>query len=275
MRLLIATGGSHHSEAALYLGAHILEAQRIADPPTLITVIRRAADRPRAERILATACDNMGLKISEVQLKVRAGYPAQEIISEAATGDYDLVIVGERPKHRLMTRFLGSTAVRVIEHAPCPVIIAKGKTDPIRRVLLCDSGAMRPSVLNRFTVQFFDLLESKVEITVLHVMSQITAGPGVSSRQLLASAEELIQEHAPEGEFLARDIQALGKLKVHSSPKVRHGLVVDEILAEARSGDYDLVVIGDYQGQGWGRFLLDNLAHQIVVRIDRPVLVVR
>ena len=174
-----------------------------------------------------------------------------------------------------MTRFLGSTATQVIEHAPCPVIIAKGEIGPLRRILLCDSGAMRPSVLNRFATQFVDLLKSKVEITVLHVMSQISAGPGVSGRQLRASAEELIQAHTPEGDFFARDLQTLEHLPVRSSPKVRHGLVVDEILAEARSGDYDLVVIGDYQGQGWGRLLLENLAHQIVVRIDRPVLVVR
>jgi nucleotide-binding universal stress UspA family protein len=56
---------------------------------------------------------------------------------------------------------------------------------------------------------------------------------------------------------------------------VRHGLVVDEIQAEARSGDYDLVVIGAHRGEGWRRILLDDLAHQIIVEMDRPVLVVR
>jgi nucleotide-binding universal stress UspA family protein len=50
---------------------------------------------------------------------------------------------------------------------------------------------------------------------------------------------------------------------------------VDEILAEARSGDYDLVVIGAHRGAGWERLLLDDLAHQIIEQMDRPVLVVR
>ena len=57
--------------------------------------------------------------------------------------------------------------------------------------------------------------------------------------------------------------------------KVRHGLVVEEILEEVQSEDYDLVVIGAYRGQGWQRILLDDLAHRIVVELDRPVLVVR
>jgi nucleotide-binding universal stress UspA family protein len=56
---------------------------------------------------------------------------------------------------------------------------------------------------------------------------------------------------------------------------VRHGLVVDEILAEAQSGDYDLVAIGAYRGEFWQRILLDDQAHRILVQLDRPVLVVR
>ncbi|MFN2278232.1 MAG: universal stress protein [Candidatus Promineifilaceae bacterium] len=46
------------------------------------------------------------------------------------------------------------------------------------------------------------------------------------------------------------------------------------MLNEARDGAYDLLVIGSHQARGWQRFLLDDLAHQIVVQADRPVLVV-
>jgi nucleotide-binding universal stress UspA family protein len=53
------------------------------------------------------------------------------------------------------------------------------------------------------------------------------------------------------------------------------GLVVEEILEEARCGDHDLVVIGAYRGVGWQRILLDDLAHRIIVELDRPVLVLR
>jgi nucleotide-binding universal stress UspA family protein len=101
------------------------------------------------------------------------------------------------------------------------------------------------------------------------------AGPGVEGHQLRADAEELIEAQAPEGELLERDIQMLEPLSVQLRPMVRHGLVVDEILAEAQAGDYDLVVIGAHRGEGWRRILLDDLAHQIIIHLDRPVLVVR
>jgi nucleotide-binding universal stress UspA family protein len=159
--------------------------------------------------------------------------------------------------------------------------------------LLCDSGAESPSVglseatgpsvelskgnsiLSRFAARLADLLENDVEITVLHVMSQLSAGPGVRGRQLRAGAEELIAESTPEGELLERDIRILARPGIHSRPKVRHGLVVDEILAEARDGDYDLVIIGAYRGKGPRHILFDDLAYKIVTRLDRPVLVVR
>jgi nucleotide-binding universal stress UspA family protein len=85
----------------------------------------------------------------------------------------------------------------------------------------------------------------------------------------------LINERAPEGELLQRDIEVLDKLGVHARAKVRHGLVVEEILYEVQGEDYDLVVIGAYRGEGWQRILLDDLAHRLVVELDRPVLVVR
>jgi nucleotide-binding universal stress UspA family protein len=74
---------------------------------------------------------------------------------------------------------------------------------------------------------------------------------------------------------LKRDVQTLARLNLQPRPKVRHGLVVDEILSEACEANYDLVVIGAHQGEGWRKILLDDLAHQIISRIDRPVLVLR
>jgi len=273
IRLLIATAGLHQSETTLLLSTQL--ARRAGIIPTVLTVVKNENNRGRAAPILAHACQMVGPEISNLQTKVRVGQPAEEIIREAEEGHYDLIVMGEKRDYDLMTRLLGSTAKRVIEHAPCPVIIAKGKIGPIHRILLCDSGAESVSLLNRFIARLPALVEGDIEITVLHVMSQITAGPGVKGKQLRASAEELIQEHTPEGEILEQDVQILQKSNLRPQPKVRHGLVVDEILAEARGGDYDLVVIGAHRGTGWERLLLDDLAQQIIEQMDRPVLVVR
>lgn len=297
LRILIATNGSARAEAALHLGAQI--ATRSRDPLTILTVVKHEGD-PRTASVkvlLSQACDMVEPQYTEVQTKVRTGHPATEIVREAADGKYALAIVGQRSNRHLVTRFLfGSTAIRVVEHAPCPVIVAKGRIRPLQRVLLCDSGGQdpfaglsavsnprrmqgtsrsNPSVLSRFMDLPSRLLENGGEIVVLHVMSQMSAAPGVKGGQLRSEAEELITERAPEGRLLRRGIQALADLGIRAHPKVRHGLVVEEILDEVRTEDYDLVVIGAYRGEGWQRILLDDLTHRLVIELDRPVLVLR
>jgi nucleotide-binding universal stress UspA family protein len=46
-------------------------------------------------------------------------------------------------------------------------------------------------------------------------------------------------------------------------------------LQEARSDNYDLVVIGAHRDEGLPRFLLDDLSHELVLDIDRAILVVQ
>jgi nucleotide-binding universal stress UspA family protein len=274
MRILMATGGSPHSELALRFGAFLASRARTA--PTVVTVIKKPSDRARGERILEAARKVLEPEVPAPETRTRLGHPAEEIVREAEEGDYDLVILGEKQHHGLVTRFLlGSTAVRVVEHAPCPVVIAKGAVRPLNRILVCDSGAPSSSLLARFATQLGPLIRPDDEVTVMHVMSQIEAGLGVESEPLDADADDLISLHAPEGELLERDMHVLEGLSAAVRPLVRHGLVVDEILSEAREGDYDLVVIGAHVGSGWRRILLDDIAHEIVVRVDRPILVVR
>lgn len=272
MKILIATGGSSHSEKALRFGIGI--ACCADQPPTVLTVVRRKEDMARAEAVLQRAAYLLA-ELPDVENKVRVGRPAEQIIAEAREGGYDLIIVGERQSHTLKARMLGSTALHVVEHAACPVIIAKGEVRPIRRILLCDSGALVPSLHSRFIAQLADMLKGEEEITVLHVMSQISAWPGVPDQQLQASAEELIEAHAPEGEWLVSDLEILAHPGIHAQAKVRHGVVIDEILAESEEYDYDLVVIGAHREAGWQRVLLEDIAHEIIKRVDRPVLVVR
>lgn len=283
MRILIAINDSPHAEAVLRLAACLLQSHMADEPPVLLTVVRNEADRPLAEATLARARESLG--VTEVQTRVRIGRPAREIVREANEGYYGLVVVGEGWGHDgLIARCLqGTTAVRVAEQALCPVLVAKGRIGPVERILLCDSGAQvvvegqraGPSLLSRFTAQLAELLGGEEVVTVLHVMSQISAGPGVRGKQLRANVEELIQEHTPEGKLLEYDVHALQRPGIHPQPKVRHGLVVDEIEDEARSGDYDLVVIGAHPARGWRHLLLEDLARKIILRLDRPVLVVR
>lgn len=59
-----------------------------------------------------------------IDVVVRPGHPAELISHVAEEGGYDLVVLGHRG-HFVRDRLLGSTADRVAEHAPCPVMIVR------------------------------------------------------------------------------------------------------------------------------------------------------
>ena len=282
MKILIATGGSKHSDEAVHTGVEF--AQMIKSPITILTVIKDPGKREEAQAIVDQAVAITHQVINEsgnsesrlrIETKVRLGHPAEEIVNEASEGNYNLIVVGTWPKQNLLHSLLAPTTERIIMQAPCPVLVAKGKMRPLQHVLLCVSGVESPSRAARFLTDMAVHLTGHLNITVLHVMSQISAGQEVREGwQLEASAERLIQEETPEGRWLKQEVGMLKRIRAHIQPKVSHGLVVDEVLMEALNGDCDLLVIGAHRQAGWQRFLLDDLTHQIVVRADRSVLVV-
>jgi nucleotide-binding universal stress UspA family protein len=61
------------------------------------------------------------------------------------------------------------------------------------------------------------------------------------------------------------------------TPNLRHGLVIDQVLAEVRQGKYDLLVVGAHHKPGqnrWLEILLDDVADQLLNQANCSVLVV-
>lgn len=274
MHILIATGGAPHTEAALHLGGCL--AGTIGAPVTLLTVIGSEEERVQAEAVLARARTRLPPSV-RAKTKIRVGQRAREIVLEVArvekSGARVLLVLGERGQRGLARRLLAPTVERLLQQMPCPVLIARGRAQLPGRILVCESGR-DPSLLHRLLARCQPLLLAADALTVLHVMSQIAAGPGVPGWELRADAQALMEEHTPEGELLEHDLAHLQQLPAHLEAKVRHGLVVKEILQEAQSGAYDLIVIGAHRANLWERFLLDDLAQEIVDHADRSVLVV-
>jgi nucleotide-binding universal stress UspA family protein len=274
MRILIASNCSTTVDDIIKFSKQFI--QNTNELPTILKIIDPDKDRP------PTGCDRLREQASQIlgtnflNVCTRIGQVVDEIINETKTGRYDLVIIDDRHPGWLARIVKISAAKRIAEQAACSVMIVRGEigTGPIHNVLFCDSGANGSTLVQKLNSQLSGLLNREQDITVLHIMSQISAGPGIRGQQLRSDADELIKAHTPEGDLLHQDVQSFVQLGIRSRPKVRHGLVVDEISLEANSGDYDLIVIGAHR-RNWQRFLLDDLSNKIIERAEHPVLVVK
>jgi nucleotide-binding universal stress UspA family protein len=66
-------------------------------------------------------------KAAGVQIwgKTIAGHAAQGIVRFAEEGEFDLLVIGHSGHSNVWGRFLGSTADKIVRHAPCDVLVVR------------------------------------------------------------------------------------------------------------------------------------------------------
>jgi nucleotide-binding universal stress UspA family protein len=136
-RILVAIDGSECSdrafakalELAVLAGARVTALAVEGPLPAYAATIGEVEEVKREKDIYFNALAIRAKRQAEqsgldIDVEVRPGHAA-ELISQVATeGSYDLVVLGYRG-HFLRDHLLGSTADRVAEHAPCPVMIVR------------------------------------------------------------------------------------------------------------------------------------------------------
>ena len=81
--------------------------------------------RREAEQLLSEARARVFEHHPGVTTLVRDGTPANEILSEADQGDYDLVVVGAGGATDMKHSILGSVSTKVAWNAPCSVLVVR------------------------------------------------------------------------------------------------------------------------------------------------------
>ena len=83
-----------------------------------------AADEYFQERQkeVAEVAAQHGIKVG---CETRHGHPAKTLVTMAAEGNYDLIVVGHSDHSEMWGRLLGDTADRISAHAHCSVLIVK------------------------------------------------------------------------------------------------------------------------------------------------------
>lgn len=251
----------------------IMVAELMHAPVTLVQVVRKAAAQAQAETNLRELAS--GLAYAPVEVRVLVGEPADVLHTECQQGGYSMFVSGRKLANGLTSRWQRREVLRICGGASCGVLLVRGTPRPVRRILLCEGGDPERPLLNRLLSQLPQLIQPDQQLAVLHVMSQISVTPSSADWQLQADADALIRQQTREGELLLRDIQTLSHGKTTLRPIIRHGFVVDEILAESRSGDYDLVIIGAHRSQGWALKLMSDIAADLVKQCDRSLLIIQ
>jgi nucleotide-binding universal stress UspA family protein len=270
MKILLCTDGSSHTVRGLNLGTRV--ARAAASSVDILAVVENSREK-EIRRLVEAAAANLEEAGIPVTIHQRTGRIAEEVVRQTQAIPCDLLIVGSRGRRGVRRLLLGSVALRVTGHVPASVLVVKGRVRDLKRFLVCSSAGP----VSKHTIQFAGRLARALEasVTLLHVMSQLPLAEDAVVDDLEASAEELIQRGSREGVHLEQMLDLLAVEGVAPRAVIRHGLVLDEIIAEAREGQYDLLVTGGHVTPGLHTRLVDDLSADILLAANRPVLIVR
>ena len=83
--------------------------------------------------------DRLRIGDRTVDVRVLEGRPATEIVVEAGRFRADLIVVGARGLSTVRRLLIGSVSSEVVDHAPCPVLVAR-RADVERVMLAIDAS---------------------------------------------------------------------------------------------------------------------------------------
>ena len=142
-RILVPLDGSEFAEKALAPAFHLAEANG-ARVTLLAVVSRLEADalhtetlddrwHERGEAYLRKVQSRLGRHTFPIDLHIELGLPADHIVQFAQENHIDLIVMSTHGGGADHGYPLGSTAWKVLQRAPCPVLMVQARPEPAGR----------------------------------------------------------------------------------------------------------------------------------------------
>ena len=294
MRVVLAIDGSAPSEAACGLTASLrwpegtsISIVAVVEPLSIIVAeaaaYEIAEDNDRAVSAalasrLAEAASALDAPGRIVETRLAEGRPASVIVEEAGEFQADLIIVGSRGLGRLRSILLGSVSAEIVDHAPCPVLVARGPS--LGTILLATDGShsARLAVDHLGAARY--LAGHRVEVISVGPRAHaVTAfgyqAPGMTESVARAQADRVAEARHQAEARAASVAQELRLDGVDAHWMISVGDPAHEIIEAASNMGCDLIVMGSRGLTGLDRIFLGSVARNVLQHTRASVLIVR
>ena len=295
MRVMLAFDGSSGAEAARDLVAHLRWPTGTAI--ALVAALERGPDLFGAPDFAVVPHDSHeaeALLLEDLQAGLRAaaaplrapdriveprvvrGRPASALLDEANAMHPDLIVIGSRGHGPLATVLVGSVSAEVVDHAPCPVLVARTSAAHRLIVGVDGSASAQRAIATLSTWPIFAGLSARVV-----AVAEPPAGWAVSIGAAFYPAWVEVRDstiNARRGQLqqiAARACEDLARVGLTSTAELREGDPADELLHAAGEDDADLIVVGSRGLSGLTRLALGSVARKVLLHTQASVLVVR
>ena len=228
-----------------------------------------------AERAVKEAAQHLAAAGIEVEGWAVKGRPASVIVDEATEWRADLIVTGSRGHGEIASMLLGSVSSEVVDHAPCPVLVARRSR--LTRAVLGHDGSdcarQAESVVGRWPI--FD----KVAVEVVDVAPAGVPWSTVTQATYAGSVEPYVEAvratHVGDEDIAEAAANRLRLAGHPSTARVTRGAPATELIRIANEHAADLIVVGTRGRTGVRRLVLGSVARNVLHHATCSVLIVR
>lgn len=273
--LLITTNGFQGTWSSIEYGAWL--AAILETKITLLGVTESLSpaaidDHHPLEDIFARAVELFQQNGVAYSLEVQNGN-AEDIIPRKAKQGNFITVLGPlgRPQFR---RFIAGRSIRhLMEEIEQPILYVPESKLPLKKLLICMGGLGYEVTAEHIAMQM--AMKSRAEITLLHIVPSMDLNYP-TARTVSAHWQNLTETDTPIGRSLRQALEIAKNDGLTANVKARQGNVVEEILAEVKDGNYDLLCMGSpYSVNSLRQMYAPNVTAEIAEGAACPVLTAR
>ncbi len=286
MKLLLATDGSKHAQAAEQLldrlplrGSHEVVAVHVQTPMPKATPEDNTHRAQEAQEILSGVVGRLTAPESvihrwPVETAVREGHVAKELIAAGAELSADLVVAGAKGQSGLTEFLLGSVSEKLARHAPNSVLIARefGPQTPLRVLVALDGTEASLGVLPAL---------KKLELGAgaqIHVVTVVTVVKLFGIDFLEHNSRPWLQARARAKRAVEDNAEMLQELypEAEVTPHLLEAENVAEVLVDfLRRHEIKLAIVGSHGKSRLERVLLGSVSENLLRHAPCSVWIAR
>jgi len=272
---LIVTNGFKGTWSAIEYGAAL--AQSMQTKATLLGVtedLNPAAidDHHPLEDIFASAVELFHKNGVEYSLEVRNGV-AEQIIPEVANKGNFITVVSPLGRPQFKRWLTGRSIRSLMEQVQGPILYVPETRLPLKKILISAGGLGYEESAENIAIQV--ATASRADVTILYVLPP-TDFDYPSTRGMQGHLDDLAETDTLPGKSLRKALEIAQKAGLNAKTTARQGNIVEEILAEIREGDYDLICMGSaFSANTLRQYYAPNVTAEVAESAHCPVLSAR
>ena len=204
------------------------------------------------------------------------GRPSAAVVDDARLWGPDLIVVGSRGHGPVETALLGSVSAAIVDHAACPVLVARG--DHAARVILAEDGSPA-GMAARDLVAAWPAFAT-IPVVVVGVVDVAAPWRSGIAPTMFAAAMDVYTDMITSARTTHREIVAATEAHLRAagrtvSGELREGDPADQLRRAATDPAGDLIVVGSRGHVGISRLVMGSVAHAVLTHAHCSVLVVK